>query len=327
MRKIGIGITTHMKVNSTNWLASNADELGADSIWIGEDIGRGQDPIVLATSCLLRTQNARVGTGIIPFTVHDPIKLARAALTLQQVGEGRFNFGTGIGGLQDLKKRGIILKKPVTELRTAIEVYRQLWSGERVTIQTEWFSLKEEELGLKKPVDIPVSLGVRGPQMLQLAGEMADGVILSGPFDYLRDAIDIVDKSSESKGRTKDSVEKIVWLPTIPTFSGVKEHLARKVVAIIVADYPRRLAERLEIDIEKLDKIREAVSKDDAASAADYVDQEIVDMFSISGNLTHMVERFEELYEMGADEVLIGPPFSGNWRRSTSDLISSLKML
>ena len=186
---VSIGITTHMGVSATKWIAKNADQLGARSIWIGEDIALGQETFVLTAATLLQTKQVRVGTGIIPVTVHNIATLARAGATLDEIGSGRFAFGLGIGGIQDLEKYGIRIKKPVTELRKSISTLRKLWAGETVNSSGEAFSVQSYDLGLADSINIPVFLGVRGPQMLKLTGTIADGAILSAPFDYLRFAI------------------------------------------------------------------------------------------------------------------------------------------
>ena len=58
---------------------------------------------------------------------------------------------------------------------------------------------------------------------------------------------------------------------------------------------------------------------------AEYVDDELLDVFSISGTKEHMVVRFEELEKIGATEVVIGPPFSGDWRDATSEIFDEFK--
>ena len=101
MYRASVGITTNMKSTATSWIAENAAYLGADGIWIGEDIDIGQDIFVLTAATLLQSEKVRVGIGITPMTIHNISTLARAGLTLQEIGQGRFVFGTGIGGMQD----------------------------------------------------------------------------------------------------------------------------------------------------------------------------------------------------------------------------------
>ena len=55
-----------------------------------------------------------------------------------------------------------------------------------------------------------------------------------------------------------------------------------------------------------------------------HVDQELIDMFSISGSKEHMVDRFDLLAEIGLTEVVLGPPFSGNWREATEEIFKEI---
>lgn len=322
--KVSIGITTHMGVNATGWIAQNSDSLGARSIWIGEDIALGQETFVLTAATLLQSKKVRVGTGIIPVTVHNIATLARAGFTLYEIGAGRFVFGLGIGGIQDLEKHGIYIKKPVTELRKSVETLKQLWIGETVDSSSEIFSIHDFGLGLPSPLNIPIFLGVRGPQMLKLAGTIADGVILSGPFDYLSYAIKMVDAAAEQAGRSKEDVEKVVWVPTIPTFKGIEEKVARRVVALVIADTPDAVLDMLTIDREKVNQIRETVAASSPKEGAEFVDNELLDVFSISGTKEHMVDRFEDLSGIGATEVVLGPPFSGDWREALIEIFGEV---
>jgi 5,10-methylenetetrahydromethanopterin reductase len=326
MYGVSIGITTNMKVSATGWVAQNADSLGARSIWVGEDIALGQETFVLTANTLLQSKRVRVGTGIIPVTVHNIATLARVGFTLSELGDGRFTFGLGIGGIQDLEKHGIKIRKPVTELRKTIQTLNRLWAGETVDSESELFSITNFGLGLTESLKIPIFLGVRGPQMLRLTGKIADGVILSGPFDYLRNAIKMVDDAADEVGKVRGSVEKVIWVPTIPTFKGIDENLAKRVVALVIADTPNAVIDMLSVDIERVQKIRETVAVSSPKEGAEFVDDELLDVFSISGTREHMVDRFEELEKIGATEVVIGPPFSGDWRGATTEIFEEVKL-
>jgi len=313
-----------MGVNATNWIAQKADSLGAKSIWIGEDIALGQETFVLTAATLLQSKNVRVGTGIIPVTVHNIATLARVGVTLDEIGAGRFAFGLGIGGIQDLEKYDIHVKKPVTELRKSVKTLRQLWAGEKVDSSSEMISLRGFELGSANPFNAPIFLGVRGPQMLKLTGKIADGGILSAPFDYLRFSIKTVNDAAEQAGRDKNDIEKVVWVPTVPTFKGIKEKVARRVVALVIADMPDAVLDMLTVDRERVNRIRETVAASSPKEGAEFVDEELLDVFSISGTKEHMVDRFEDLADIGATEIVLGPPFSGDWREALTEIFAEV---
>lgn len=326
MYRASVGITTSMNVNATSWIGENADSLGIDGIWVGEDIGIGQETSILTADLLSKTRDVRVGTGIVPITIHNIATIARAALTLHEIGNGRYVQGVGVGGIQDLIKQGKQLTKPVTELRKATQVLRQLFKTESVTIQTELMNLNEFSLRINEPVKVPIFYGVRGPQMLKLAGKIADGVILSGPIDYIRYAIEVVDEAALNVGRSKDEIEKVVWLPTIPTFKGGSEKLAKRVVALVVADTPEQVLDLLDIDHECADKIRKDVAESGPKEGAEFVNQQFIDTFAISGTCTQMVDKFELIHDLGATEVVLGPPFSGEWREAMTEIFQEIHL-
>ena len=325
MYRLSIGVTTRMSYETTNWIATHADDLDIDGIWIGEDIGAGQDATVLASSMILRSRNVEVGTGILPIATHNVATIARSALTLQEMSTGRFVLGIGIGGIQDLEREGVRISKPVSALREATECLRALWRGERTTAKSELINLDRYSLRLESPVSIPVFFGVRGPQMLALAGELGDGVILSGPFDYVEKAIVIVRKAARSAGRKPIDVRAVLWVPTIPTFGGIKEKTAKRIVALVVADTPDAVVDMLNVDHSRIHAIREEVAKSGPKAAANLVDDEILDVFSISGSKEHMVDQFDALAEIGINEVVLGPPFSGNWKLALSEIVSETR--
>jgi len=315
-----------MSVKATDWIGKNADQLGIDGLWVGEDIGVGQETSVLSANLLTKTSTVRVGTGIIPISVHNITTIARSALTLHEIGNGRFVLGIGIGGMQDLIKYGIQLNRPVTELEKSTKILRQLFRAEPVTIQTELSNLKEFSLRISEPVDIPIFYGVRGPQMLKLAGRIANGVIISGPIDYIKYAIELVNNTAINAGRKVEDIEKIVWLPTIPTFKGGSEKLAKSVVAIVVADTPDPVLDLLDIDRELAERIQKAVAKSGPDEGAKFVNQQFIDTFAISGSCEHMVDRFDLIHSLGATELVLGPPFSGNWREAMTDIFQEIKL-
>lgn len=313
-----------MELSATNWIGQNADSLGVEGIWVGEDIGLGQETSILTASLLENTRKARVGTGIIPISVHNLSTIARTALTLQELGNGRFVLGIGLGGIQDLQRLGKQVEKPVSALRDTTIALKRLFNSESVTMESEVFSFAGYSLRLSHPVDIPVFFGVRGPQMLKLAGNIADGVILSGPQEYLTYAIDTVDKAAITREKGMKGIEKVVWLPTIPTFRGGSEKLARQVVALVVADTPEQVLDLLDIDREQAVKIREIVAASGPKAGAELVDEEFIDTFAISGTKEHMVDRFEEIHRLGATELVLGPPFSGEWRQAMTDVFEEI---
>jgi 5,10-methylenetetrahydromethanopterin reductase len=324
MYRTSLGITTNMSLSASMWVADNAKSLGVDGIWVGEDIGRGHEVFALTTAMILRARGVRVGTAIVPVAVHEITSLARAARTLSELAEGQFVLGIGIGGMQDVHSIGIRIQKPVACLQETVKTLRKLWAGEAVTTECELFGLQDYSLGLKRPVRLQVFLGVRGPQMLKLAGHVADGVILSGPTAYLEYAINIITDEAARAGRNPESIERVIWVPTIPTFKGGDPATAKRVIALVVADTPNQVIGLTGVDKEQVELIRASVRDGGPSEGAAHVTEDIIDTFAVRGSLEQMVDQFDAIARLGASEIVVGPPFSGDWRAAVIDLVREI---
>ncbi len=321
--RLSLGITTGMSIRKTRWIIENADMLGAHGIWIGEDIGRGQDVFVLTTAALMGTSNARIGTGIIPIVTHDFMRLARAVATLHDLDSKRFVFGTGIGGMQDLQREGISIERPVTLLRESIRALHRLWGGENVSLNIPPIHIESKSLDRKTAARIPLFLGVRGPQMLKLAGETADGVILSGPEQYIKWAVDRLRKSAREVGRDETEIEIVVWNPVVLDTASHDGSLLRKIVAIVASDTPDYILDLLNINQDGIADIRRAIQDEGLESGAALVDDKLTEMFCISGTTSVILDRFGELARIGASEIVVGSPFTGEWKEAVENLFTT----
>ncbi len=324
--RVSIGLTTGMSNRTVTWLINNAESMGADGIWIGEDIGRGHDIFVLTALILASTHACRVGTAIVPVATHPVLELGRAAYSLQAIAPDRFVLGLGLGGVEDLQRRGIRIRRPVTLLREVVTTLRQLWADEQVSIDLESEGHVEGRLGVR-PLNrtCPVFLGVRGPQMLRLAGALADGVILSGPVGYLAEAVRTVRGAARTAGRAEADVETVAWLPTIMGRQDRRSRLARIVVATIIADTPPSVLSDTDLDPEALARVQQAVRNSGPEAGAEHVTEEMVSTFAIAGSVDDFLDAFETLHSIGITEIVVGPPFSKDWRMAMTDVLHAAR--
>jgi 5,10-methylenetetrahydromethanopterin reductase len=123
------------------------------------------------------TSRIGLGTSVIdPYTRH-PALLAQATATIAEMAPGRFRVIMGSGShFETLPGYGN--PKPVAGLREAADLMQRLWRGEKVTLDGEIVKFKDGTLDWK-PTEIPqLYIASRGPQILKLAGSVADGVLI-----------------------------------------------------------------------------------------------------------------------------------------------------
>lgn len=163
--------------------ARSVEEGGLDELWIVEDLGF-HGGFTQATAALAATSQIGVGIGIAPAVVRNVAYAAMEIATLAQMFPGRFHMGFGHGVDFWIEQVGAAPTSWMSSLREVVIATTQLLAGESVTMHGDHVHLDNVQLAHPARVMPQISLGVRGPRSMALAGEVADGIIFaewSGP--------------------------------------------------------------------------------------------------------------------------------------------------
>tara|TARA_A100001037_G_scaffold278517_1_gene279528 strand:+ start:212 stop:1264 length:1053 start_codon:yes stop_codon:yes gene_type:complete len=158
-----------------------ADRMGVDETWSAE--AWGMDAIVPLSYIAARTQNIKLGTGIIQISSRVPSMIAMTAQSMDTVSNGRFILGLGVSGPQVVEGlHGAKFSKPLSRLRETLEILAIALSGQKIAYEGEHYTLprpggegKAIRLGQPPRPNIPIYLATLGPKAMQLTGELADG--------------------------------------------------------------------------------------------------------------------------------------------------------
>lgn len=183
---IGIGLDQRLQLSfPEQWeLIAEATRLGYTSAWTPHNVTPDGFQICghwWRTSADGGSGGIGTGISVVPVPTWSPINLAVVAGTVGELTGGRFILGVGSGnaGSADFARRfNLPPLRPVGMMREYITALRGLLAGESVTIEGHAVTLRGAQLGFKPP-RVPIYLGALGPQMVQLAGELADGVALN----------------------------------------------------------------------------------------------------------------------------------------------------
>jgi len=136
-----------------------------------------RDPFARLGAATQVTSRIGLGTSVIdPYTRH-PALLAQATATLAELAPGRLRVVMGSGShFETLPGYGN--PKPVAALREATQLMRALWAGEKVSLDGQVVKFRDGALDWKPGITPPLYIASRGPQILKLAGEIADGVLI-----------------------------------------------------------------------------------------------------------------------------------------------------
>lgn len=171
----GLGLPPTAPVGELLDLAVEAERLGYRWLWVNDE-RLERDAFTVLAAIALRTERVRLGPGVTnPYSRH-PALIATATATLDELSGGRAVLGLGAGGTNH-RALAIERKAPVVALREAVELIRGLWAGDAVTMDGRVVHAREARLDFAAR-SMPIFVGSRGPRVLELAGELADGAIV-----------------------------------------------------------------------------------------------------------------------------------------------------
>jgi len=159
-------------------VAEALEAADVEQLWVIEDCFSTAG-ISLAATALARTERLTVGLGILPAVARNPAITAMELATLAQLAPGRVLAGIGHGVQEWMEQMGARTPSPLTTLDEVITVVRRLLAGDTVTFDGREVTMHDVVLDTAPQVVPPVLAGVRGPRSLELAGRVADGVVLA----------------------------------------------------------------------------------------------------------------------------------------------------
>lgn len=190
-----------------------AEERGFEAVWQAES-RLVRDAIVPMAAYAAVTQRIKVGSGVINNWTRNIGLLAATFLTLDDLAPNRILCGIGAWWDPLAKNVGVDRRKPLLAMRETVEVFRRLMTMERVTFHGEFHHVDEIELdvvhGRREPRHVPIYIGATGPKMMELTGEIADGVVLNYcvPPEYNDQAMERLEAGAMKVGKTLEDVDR-----------------------------------------------------------------------------------------------------------------------
>lgn len=185
--KYGIGIDSSLGLSfeQLRSLATEASKAGYESVWTPSGPPT-RDGFQVAAQWAVATESVvpgglPVGIAVIPVPLWTVPSLAQQAGTLSALTSGRFILGLGTGGIYSVEYQrlyGLPAWPVVRLMREYLSTLRSLFAGEVVSFNGQAVRLNGLQI-TNRPLNLPLYLAALGPQMLQLAGELADGVSLN----------------------------------------------------------------------------------------------------------------------------------------------------
>jgi 5,10-methylenetetrahydromethanopterin reductase len=193
--------------------AQYAERRGFEAVWQAES-RLVRDAIVPMAAFAAVTERIRIGSGVVNNWTRNAALLAATYLTLDDLAPGRIILGIGAWWDPLARNVGIQRTRPLKAMREVVTVVRDLLAMRRVTFNGEFVQVEGIELdvvhGRREPRQVPIYIGATGMQMMELAGEIADGVLLNYcvPPEYNDPALNHIAQGAARSGRALEQIDR-----------------------------------------------------------------------------------------------------------------------
>jgi 5,10-methylenetetrahydromethanopterin reductase len=293
-----------------------AEARGFEAVWQAES-RLVRDAIVPMAAYAAVTERIKVGSGVINNWTRNIGLLAATFLTLDDLAPNRIICGIGAWWDPLAKNVGIERRKPLLAMKETIEVLRRLLKMERVTFHGEFHHVDGIELdvvhGRREPRDIPIMIGATGDKMMELAGEIADGVVLNYcvPPEYNDAALEYLESGARKSGRTLEQIDR----PQLVVCSVDEDHdraidTTRELLTQYLAQQPH-IAKASGVSMDVVAEIQSILgwpaTKEQIQRAKHLVPEELIDRITASGTPGEARRKVAEYRKHGATSPILYP--------------------
>ena len=296
--------------------AQYAEQRGFEAVWQAES-RLVRDAIVPMAAFAAVTSRIKIGSGVINNWTRNIGLLAATFLTLDDLAPNRIICGIGAWWDPLAKNVGIERKKPLKAMRETIDVLKRLLNMERVTFHGEFHHVDGIELdvvhGRREPRNVPIYIGATHMGMMELAGEIADGVALNYcvPPEYNIEALKHIEIGAKKVGRRLDDIDR----PQLIVCSIDHDHhravqAAKELLTQYLAQQPH-IAQASGTPQETVQKIQTILgwpaTKEQIHEAMQFVPDELIERITASGTPDEVRARVEEYNRYGCTCPILYP--------------------
>jgi alkanesulfonate monooxygenase SsuD/methylene tetrahydromethanopterin reductase-like flavin-dependent oxidoreductase (luciferase family) len=314
MSRIGFALSRGLPPAEVVECVKLAEELGYESAWVAE--GHGGDQFAILSACAAVTQRILLGTSISSVFVRSIPTIAMAAATVDHISRGRFILGLGSSHrVQVEPEHGMHYGKPIQRVRESVEIIRTLLRDTVVSYKGETIGIERFDLWFT-PLrqEIPIYLAALFPKMLQVCGEIAQGVILTwSTLDAGRRAAENIARGAERVGRQPEEVDITSLLPCYVTNDRRQAFDAmRPAVAFYGGFFPRYNRLMAESGFpEAARAIKIAWDQGGQEASVKVVPDELIQAIAIAGTPSECRDRLEAYRRSGITLPIISPRPTG----------------
>ncbi|HEY7554582.1 MAG TPA: LLM class flavin-dependent oxidoreductase [Candidatus Binatia bacterium] len=283
--RVGLCFDGFYSIHEMIELARSADDAGMESLWMSDHLCF-RDSLVTSMALLASTKNIKVAAAPMSPYSRNPIITAMSIATMDEFAPGRVIASPGTGNAAALREAGMASPHPLKTMREYVEILRRYLKGETVDFKGETFQVNGAKMGFIPQRPIPMYLTAVRPRMLQLGGEIGDGVLLSGGCSaaYIAQCVAEIKKGAAKSGRSL-SERDVAGFVTASVSDDPREAMEANKMFLAYIFRNVHHAENIRLGGGKVDQegLAAAVAKRDWEAAKKFISDDVVLAHSVAG--------------------------------------------
>jgi len=305
--KLALGFNPVLSIADASRLASRAEALGFDSLWMHESLFQ-RDVVTYLSAMALGTRTLKLGSGVINTFTRHPVTAATTFATLSELSGGRVTLGLGLGSFPTIPLIGhqifpVEKTRPLRRMKEYVQVVKKVWEGGKVDFDGEFFRVHNLTIGFTTEKPVPVFIASLSPKTQAFAATIADGVILSPALNTAWGTGKMIENVKRGEAKRGGSVERASYMMTSldPDPEKAKQavrdyyffgyQLAEVVRPEVLAPYG--------VTEGHLRPMKEAWKKGDVDGAKRLIPDEAIEALTLTGTGDHAAERLSEYAKAG----------------------------
>ena len=330
--EFGIGLLGDQSSTRIVELSRRVEDAGLDHIWVADERFY-RDAFVTLTMVACHTRRVHCGVLVTDPYIRHPALTAVAAASVDEVSGGRMILGLG-AGLSGFKQLGIERVRPARAIKEAITLIDRLTRGERdVTYEGDLVRFHGGHLNFAPVRRTPIYVAGRGPRVLEVAGEIADGVVI-GSFASERGitrALGHVERGAQRAGRSLSDLAAVSWLYT--AISADRDEARRRVrKGVAVAMWGSRdILPELGITLPPtltryMAEHAYSVADEVISEVARQLPDDLLDDLSVAGTADEVARRLVHIARLGIGQAALWlfPPPGGRLEDALEPLVEDV---
>src|SRR5262245_54835243 len=206
--RVGLCFDGFYSIQEMIELARLADDIGMESIWMSDHLCF-RDSLTTSMALLASTKNIKVASAPMSPYSRNPIITAMSIATMDEYAPGRIVASPGTGNAAALKEAGMESPHPLQTMREYVDILRRYLKGEAVKFQGKMFQINGAKMGFVPAAAIRMYITAVRPRMLQLGGEIGDGVLLSAGCapGYIQKCVGEIQTGAKRAGKSMTDVD------------------------------------------------------------------------------------------------------------------------